>query len=65
MLSLTFVGQSVVKMLLSEGDKLLLSVLSTAHHQGIYALITNYGTITNYSLSKFRLAGGANRVFAG
>jgi oligosaccharide translocation protein RFT1 len=42
-LSLTFLRQSVVKHLLTEGDKLVLSATSSLYDQGVYALVTNYG----------------------
>jgi hypothetical protein len=39
----SFSGQTVVKYLLTEGDKLVLTSLATRYHQGVYALVNNYG----------------------
>lgn len=36
-------AQSVVKHFLTQGDTFLVSILSTPHAQGIYALVNNYG----------------------
>jgi oligosaccharide translocation protein RFT1 len=45
----SFGGQTVVKYLLTEGDKLVLTSLATRYHQGVYALVNNYGiVITKY-----------------
>jgi oligosaccharide translocation protein RFT1 len=42
-LASSMAAQSVVKHVLTQGDTLLVSILSTAEAQGIYALANNYG----------------------
>lgn len=42
-LASSMMAQSVVKHFLTQGDTFLVSVLSTPHAQGIYALVNNYG----------------------
>lgn len=37
--------QSAVKLMLTEGDKILLSVVGSSYNQGVYALVSNYGSI--------------------
>jgi oligosaccharide translocation protein RFT1 len=43
-LAVSVTGQSVFKHLLTEGDKLVLTFLTTPYTQGIYAVVSNYGT---------------------
>jgi oligosaccharide translocation protein RFT1 len=42
-LALSVTGQSLFKHILTEGDKLVLTFLTTPYTQGIYAIISNYG----------------------
>ncbi|PKS07445.1 hypothetical protein jhhlp_006049 [Lomentospora prolificans] len=42
-LASSLMAQSVVKHFLTQGDTFLVSILSTPHAQGIYALVNNYG----------------------
>jgi oligosaccharide translocation protein RFT1 len=42
-LSLTLTKQSLLKHVLTEGDKMLVSALSSDKDQGVYALVVNYG----------------------
>jgi oligosaccharide translocation protein RFT1 len=42
-LSLTLTKQSMLKHVLTEGDKMLVSALSSDRDQGVYALVVNYG----------------------
>jgi oligosaccharide translocation protein RFT1 len=42
-LALSVTGQSLFKHVLTEGDKLVLTFLTTPYTQGIYAIISNYG----------------------
>lgn len=42
-LSLTMTGQSIVKHILTEGDKIILSWYSPLQDQGGYAVAVNYG----------------------
>ncbi|KAG1754150.1 Rft protein-domain-containing protein [Suillus lakei] len=44
-LSLTMTGQSLVKHILTEGDKIILSWLSPLDGQGGYAIAVNYGSL--------------------
>lgn len=44
-ISKSFMGQSIVKFLLQEGDKFVLTALSSSHDQGVYALVNNYGSL--------------------
>ncbi|ORZ36105.1 Rft protein-domain-containing protein [Catenaria anguillulae PL171] len=41
----SFLKQSLVKHVLTEGDKIILSMFYTPYHQGVYAVIFNYGSI--------------------
>jgi oligosaccharide translocation protein RFT1 len=43
-LSMTMTWQSIIKHVLTEGDKLILSWFSPLQDQGGYALAVNYGT---------------------
>ena len=43
-LAVSLTGQSLFKHVLTEGDKLVLTVLTTPYTQGIYAVVSNYGT---------------------
>ena len=43
-LAFSVTGQSLFKHLLTEGDKLVLTFLTTPYTQGIYAVVSNYGT---------------------
>lgn len=36
--------QSLLKHVLTEGDKMLISVLSTDSDKGVYGFVVNYGT---------------------
>lgn len=42
-LGVTMTKQSFLKHILTEGDKMLISVLSTAKDSGVYAFVVNYG----------------------
>jgi Rft protein len=42
-LSMTMTGQSVIKHVLTEGDKMVLSFFSPLEDQGGYAIALNYG----------------------
>ena len=44
-LSCSFFLQSIIKIVLSEGDKLVASMFSSSEDQGIYALVSNYGSL--------------------
>ncbi|KAJ2963039.1 hypothetical protein NQZ79_g1910 [Umbelopsis isabellina] len=44
-LSLTLTKQSMLKHVLTEGDKMLVSALSSDRDQGVYALVVNYGSL--------------------
>lgn len=42
-LGATMTKQSLLKHVLTEGDKMLISILSTAEDSGVYAFVVNYG----------------------
>lgn len=42
-LGVTMTKQSLLKHVLTEGDKMLISILSTAEDSGVYAFVVNYG----------------------
>ncbi|OAD71888.1 hypothetical protein PHYBLDRAFT_98127, partial [Phycomyces blakesleeanus NRRL 1555(-)] len=44
-LSITLTKQSLLKHILTEGDKMLITALSTDDNQGIYAFVVNYGSL--------------------
>ncbi|KAG2189450.1 hypothetical protein INT44_004592, partial [Umbelopsis vinacea] len=44
-LSVTLTKQSLLKHVLTEGDKMLVSALSSDKDQGVYALVVNYGSL--------------------
>ncbi|KAI7856262.1 Rft protein-domain-containing protein [Circinella umbellata] len=44
-LASTLTKQSLLKHVLTEGDKMLISVLSTDDNQGVYAFVVNYGSL--------------------
>lgn len=44
-LALSMWIQSAIKHILTQGDSLLIAVLTTTHDQGIYALAANYGSL--------------------
>jgi oligosaccharide translocation protein RFT1 len=44
-LAFSVTGQSLFKHVLTEGDKLVLTLLTTPYTQGLYALVSNYGKI--------------------
>ena len=44
-LSWSFTKQSLVKQLLNEGDKFIMSLLASASTQGIWAIVLNYGSL--------------------
>lgn len=46
-LAFSVTGQSLFKHLLTEGDKLILTFLTTPYTQGIYSVVSNYGTTQN------------------
>ncbi|KAI9598702.1 Rft protein-domain-containing protein [Syncephalis fuscata] len=41
----TFAKQSILKHLLTEGDKILMSLFCSPYDQGIYAFVVNYGSL--------------------
>ena len=41
--AISVTGQSLFKHVLTEGDKLVLTLLTTPYTQGIYAVVSNYG----------------------
>jgi oligosaccharide translocation protein RFT1 len=49
-LAFSVTGQSLFKHLLTEGDKLVLTFLTTPYTQGIYSVVSNYGTLLPWSL---------------
>lgn len=51
-LSVAMTGQSVVKHFLTEGDKFIVSRISTLENQGGYAVASNYGKL-NMRMHKF------------
>ena len=64
-------GQSLFKHLLTEGDKLVLTFLTTPYTQGIYSVVSNYGTPQNssplkplfsLSLHPFTLCGNGHQI---
>jgi len=68
-LSATMTWQSLVKHVLTEGDKLILSWFSPLQDQGGYALAVNYGTCVLYSFlaivyCRVRIVAGAHRFSA-
>ncbi|CAO3618138.1 unnamed protein product [Mucor hiemalis] len=44
-LGVTMTKQSLLKHVLTEGDKMLISILSTAEDSGVYAFVVNYGSL--------------------
>ncbi|KAI8347338.1 Rft protein-domain-containing protein [Blakeslea trispora] len=44
-LGLTMTKQSFLKHVLTEGDKMLISVLSSSQDRGVYAFVVNYGSL--------------------
>ncbi|KAI9014343.1 Rft protein-domain-containing protein [Phycomyces nitens] len=44
-LSITLTKQSLLKHVLTEGDKMLITALSTDENQGVYAFVVNYGSL--------------------
>lgn len=44
-LAWVFSGQSVFKHMLTEGDKIVLSITCSLHDQGVYAMAQNYGSL--------------------
>ncbi|CAG8440089.1 7209_t:CDS:2 [Ambispora gerdemannii] len=44
-LAYVFTGQSFLKHILTEGDKMLITWLSTPKDQGVYAFVVNYGSL--------------------
>ncbi|KAG9285772.1 hypothetical protein G9A89_013197 [Geosiphon pyriformis] len=44
-LAKTFTWQSLLKHVLTEGDKMLIAWLSTPNDQGVYAFVVNYGSL--------------------
>lgn len=46
-LGMTMTKQSLLKHVLTEGDKMLISALSNDADQGIYAFVVNYGRNDN------------------
>jgi hypothetical protein len=58
-LAFSVTGQSLFKHLLTEGDKFVLTVLTTPYTQGIYAVVSNYG-ISNQYPTNDRLSNSTN-----
>ena len=54
-LAFSITGQSLFKHVLTEGDKFVLTMLTTPHTQGIYAVVSNYGTMSGQGGSHVRL----------
>lgn len=44
-LATTLTKQSLLKHILTEGDKMLISALTTDENQGVYAFVVNYGKV--------------------
>ena len=44
-LSISFIGQTLIKLTLQEGDKIILTAISTDATQGTYAVVSNYGSL--------------------
>lgn len=47
-LATTLTKQSLLKHVLTEGDKMLISALSSDEDQGVYAFVVNYGMIGSH-----------------
>ncbi|KAL7750997.1 Oligosaccharide translocation protein rft1 [Sorochytrium milnesiophthora] len=62
-LSYSFARQSVLKQLLTEGDKILLSSISTTSDQGVYAFVLNYGSLV-VRIVFFPLEDAGRMIFA-
>lgn len=45
LLSFSFLKQSVLKHALSEGDRFILSIVSSSFDQGVYGIVYNYGSL--------------------
>ena len=58
-LAFSVTGQSLFKHLLTEGDKFVLTVLTTPYTQGIYAVVSNYGIFAQYPTND-RLSNSTN-----
>jgi oligosaccharide translocation protein RFT1 len=54
-LALSITGQSLFKHILTEGDKFVLTMLTTPYTQGIYSLVSNYGIILREESLMIRL----------
>ena len=54
-LAFSITGQSLFKHVLTEGDKFVLTMLTTPYTQGIYAVVSNYGTVFSQGGSHVRL----------
>lgn len=44
-LTFSFLKQSVLKYVLSEGDRVVLSLFSSSYNQGMYGIVYNYGSL--------------------
>ena len=47
-MAFVFTQQSLFKHLLTQGDKIVLTLASSLFDQGVYAVVTNYGTHTRH-----------------
>lgn len=54
-MAFVFTQQSLFKHLLTQGDKIVLTLASSLFNQGVYAVVTNYGThmpvVTTHALA--------------
>lgn len=46
-LSKTLTSQSLLKHILTEGDKMMMTAFAAETDQGVYAFVVNYGKVTN------------------
>ncbi|KAI7867439.1 Rft protein-domain-containing protein [Spinellus fusiger] len=60
-LSINFTKQSLLKHVLTEGDKMLITALSSDNHQGIYAFVVNYDLLVG---KKWSTLGNTSRVLS-
>jgi oligosaccharide translocation protein RFT1 len=64
-LAFSVTGQSIFKHVLTEGDKFVLTMLTTPHIQGTYAIVSNYGIGLHFDRSHIRFINCQNPLPAG